>query len=237
MSNTLAYALASEQEKELLIKVFQKIEENIQEYDVEDLRRYSNSMSGIALSSRIEEWILKNELTDRIYTEEDLLSMIVELYLQINGDFKYKEHIQSICQKWIAGQIPIEISNEEAIEIPEVESLCNKRISYEMNFLIGNICDLIVVDEDDETQVDPRKLLTLLQKKVKYGVPNMTAISICESVFYDRLLSIEFAQILSDTNIGADKILNKLKFHREEIFSCLNSYPEYFRDRLSVLME
>ena len=77
----------------------------------------------------------------------------------------------------------------------------------------------------------------LLQKKVKYGVPNMTAVSICESVFYDRLLSIELAQILSDTNIGADKILNTLKFHREEVFSCLNSYPEYFRDRLSVLME
>lgn len=236
-SNTLAYALASEQEKELLIKVFQKIEENIQEYDVEDLRRYSNAMSGIALSSQIEEWIFKNELTERIYTEEDLLSMIVELYLQINGDFKYQEHIQSVCQKWIAGQIPIEISNEEAIGIPEVESLCNKRISYEMNFLIGNICDLIVVDEDDETQVDPRKLLTLLQKKVKYGVPNMTAISICESVFYDRLLSIEIAQILSDTNIGADKILNTLKFHREEISSCLDLYPEYFRDRLSLLME
>lgn len=57
------------------------------------------------------------------------------------------------------------------------------------------------------------------------------------SIFNDRLLAIELAQILSDANIGTDKILNMLKAHSEEIFSCLDSYPEYFKDRLSVLMK
>ena len=236
-TNTLAYAMATEKEKELLIKVFQKIEENIQQYSVEKLSRYSNAMSGIGLSSLIEEWIVQNELTEKIYTETELLSVIAELYLQICGDFRYQEHIQSICKKWIDGQTPTEINNKETIGIAEVESLCNKRISYEMNFLIGNICDLIEVDEENEEQVDQRNILTLLQKKVKYGVPNMTAISICESIFNDRLLAIELAQILSDANIGTDKILNMLKAHSEEIFSCLDSYPEYFKDRLSVLMK
>ncbi len=166
-----------------------------------------------------------------------MIYVITELYLQICGDFRYQEHIQSICKKWIDGQTPMEINNKETIGIAEVESLCNKRISYEMNFLIGNICDLIEVDGENEEQVDQRNILTLLQKKVKYGVPNMTAISICESVFNDRLLAIELAQILSDANIGTDKILNMLKAHSEEIFSCLDSYPEYFKDRLSVLMK
>ena len=236
-TNTLAYAMATEKEKELLIKVFQKIEENIQQYSVEKLSRYSNAMSGIGLSSLIEEWIVQNELTEKIYTETELLSVIAELYLQICGDFRYQEHIQSICKKWIDGQTPMEINNKETIGIAEVESLCNKRISYEMNFLIGNICDLIEVDGENEEQVDQRNILTLLQKKVKYGVPNMTAISICESIFNDRLLAIELAQILSNANIGTDKILNMLKAHSEEIFSCLDSYPEYFKDRLSMLMK
>lgn len=236
-TNTLAYAMATEKEKELLIKVFQKIEENIQQYSIEKLNRYSNAMSGIGLSSLIEEWIVQNELTEKIYTETELLSVIAELYLQICGEFRYQDHIQSICEKWIDGQTPMEINNKETIGIAEVETLCNKRISYEMNFLIGNICDLIEVDEENEEQVDQRNILTLLQKKVKYGVPNMTAISICESIFNDRLLAIELAQILSDANIGTDKILNMLKAHSEEIFSCLDSYPEYFKDRLSVLMK
>lgn len=187
--------------------------------------------------TELKEWIVQNELTEKIYTETELLYVITELYLQICGDFRYQEHIQSICKKWIDGQTPMEINNKETIGIAEVESLCNKRISYEMNFLIGNICDLIEVDGENEEQVDQRNILTLLQKKVKYGVPNMTAISICESVFNDRLLAIELAQILSDANIGTDKILNMLKAHSEEIFSCLDSYPEYFKDRLSVLMK
>lgn len=110
--------------------------------------------------------------------KDKLLYVITELYLQICGDFRYQEHIQSICKKWIDGQTPMEINNKETIGIAEVESLCNKRISYEMNFLIGNICDLIEVDGENEEQVDQRNILTLLQKKVKYGVPNMTAISI-----------------------------------------------------------
>ena len=87
------------------------MEENIQQYNTEELRRYANAMSRIGTSSIIEEWISQIELTERAYTETDLLSMIIELYLQINNDFKYKEHIHCICQKWIDGQPPIEISN------------------------------------------------------------------------------------------------------------------------------
>ena len=64
----------------------------------------------------------------------------------------------------------------------------------------------------------------------------MTAISICESIFNDRLLAIEISQILFDVNIRTDKIFNVLKSHSEEVFNCLDSYPEYFKDRLSMLM-
>lgn len=212
------------------------MEENIQQHAVEELRRYSNAMSGIGISSIVEEWISQNELTERTYTEADLLSMIIELYIQINNDFKFKEHIHSVCQKWIHGQPPIEISNEVSIEIMEVEKLCNKNISYEINFLIGNISDLIVLDEEDDEHFDPRDILPVLQKKVKYGVPNMTAISVCESVFNDRLLAVKISQILSDENIETDKILNVMKDYSEEIFSFLDSYPKYFKDKLSVLM-
>ena len=159
--------------------------------------------------------------------------LIVDEVLSV-GDFHFQEKCQNRIKNMLdKGTTLLFVSHS----ISQVESLCNKRISYEMNFLIGNICDLIEVDGENEEQVDQRNILTLLQKKVKYGVPNMTAISICESVFNDRLLAIELAQILSDANIGTDKILNMLKAHSEEIFSCLDSYPEYFKDRLSVLMK
>lgn len=58
-----------------------------------------------------------------------------------------------------------------------------------------------------------------------------------KAFFNDRLLAINIARILSDDNIETDKILNVLKDHSEEIFSFLDSYPKYFRDKLSVLMK
>lgn len=76
------------------------------------------------------EWI-----TEKIYTETELLYVITELYLQICGDFRYQEHIQSICKNGLMDRLQMEINNKETIGIAEVESLCNKRISYEMNFL------------------------------------------------------------------------------------------------------
>ena len=76
------------------------------------MRKYKHSL--------IEEWIVQNELTEQIYTETELLSVIAELYLQICGDFRYQEHIQSICKKWIDGQTPMEINNKETIGIAEV---------------------------------------------------------------------------------------------------------------------
>lgn len=74
-TNTLAYAMATEKEKELLIKVFQKIEENIQQYSVEKLSRYSNAMSGI-LYLQIAECALKIEIS---FTQEIRNSRSVNL--------------------------------------------------------------------------------------------------------------------------------------------------------------
>lgn len=42
------------------------------------------------------------------------------------------------------------MSTEESIGIAERESIFIKRISYDLNILIGIICGLIVVDEEDE---------------------------------------------------------------------------------------
>lgn len=50
----------------------------------------------------------------------------------------------------------------------------------------------------------------------------------------------EFNELYAETlgiTIKTRHWSNMLKSHSEEIFSCLDSYPEYFKDRLSVLMK
>ena len=234
--NTLAFALATDEEKELLQKVFLKISGVVQKYPTVKLRNYANAMSGIEQSLKIEQWIIANELVENSFSEEELLDMVIEFYLELNDDMRYRDQFQDVCQAWVKGKLPREISAEKELDISEIDDLCNKRISYELNFLIGNICDLIVIDEENDEQVDPRNTLMILQEKVKYGVPNITAISICEKIFNDRLLALKLTEILDDENIPPDRIVRRLKRKQETILSVLEEYPVYFCDRIKFAL-
>lgn len=60
-----------------------------------------------------------------------MVSMIVELYLQINDDFKYQEHIQSICQKWIEGILYSHLPGGDDDKVPaEGNLLIDDLISF-----------------------------------------------------------------------------------------------------------
>ena len=197
--DTLAYALASEKEKELLKKIFLAIEENIKKYSLEKLYKYSQTMSSIELSAKIENWIIENDIVEKNYSEEELLEKIIAFYFTTNNRIeKYKNNFYYICQLWVNGNIPFEISKKTGMDISEVDSCCSKKISYELSLFIGNICDLIFIDKDDKVQLEKAKKIMLLQKKIKYGVPTVTSISICEKIFNDRLLAIKNVRVIRE---------------------------------------
>ena len=233
--STLAYALATDEEKTLIEQFFLKIEEKLQKYTKEQLRSYSYGMSGVDLSSKIEEWIIENEVTERVISEEDLLFLIVEFFLQ-NEECKLKDKLYEICCLWIKGKTPIEISIETGCDIYDVDDVCNKMISYRLNILIGNICDLINVPEDDDTKVNPYTTLNILQNKIKYGVSSQTAISICEKIFNDRVLASKLSELLMSSTIDTDSILRIAKWFEDDIFALLNNFPEYFSERFKYLI-
>ena len=233
--NTLAYALASDTEKELLEQFFLKIEEKLQNYTTEQLRNYSYGMLGINLSVKIEEWITEKELTEKVISEDGLISLIVEFFLK-NEECKLKDRLYEICCLWIKGKTPIEISLETGCDISDVDDVCNKVLSYRLNILIGNICDLINVPEDDDTKVNPYTTLNVLQNKIKYGVSSQTAISVCEKMFNDRVLASKIREILMSDTIDTDSILRIVKWFQDDVFALLNDYPEYFSERLNYLL-
>lgn len=233
--NTLAYALASAEEKELIEQFFVKTEEKLRNYTTEQLRGYSYGMLGVDLSVKIEEWITEKELTEKVIFEDSLLALIVEFFLK-NEECKLKDKLYEICCLWINGKTPIEISLETGCDISDVDDVCNKVISYRLNILIGNICDLINVPEDDDTKVNPYTTLNVLQNKIKYGVSSQTAISVCEKMFNDRVLASKLTEILKSETIDTDSILRIAKWFEDSVFHLLNDYPGYFSERVSYLL-
>lgn len=241
---TLAYALATDEEKELLERMFEKIGEKLSNHSRERLKNYSFAMSGIDQSVKIENWIAEKDLTNVFHTEEELLDLILSFFKEITLIKKCPNEFEQICKLWIAGKTPLEISQETKCDISDIDDLCNKVISYELNFFVGNISDLIVIQEndtDDEVDVDdvvdPRKTLSILQKKIKYGVPTQTAISICEKVFNDRILSQKITSVLGDDSIEIDRIVRTIQFCDTWVLDVVEGYPEYFKDRINYLIK
>ena len=192
-------------------------------------------MIGIDLSLKIEEWIIEKKLTEKVFSEEDLLFLIVEFFLQ-NEKCKLKDKLYEICCLWIKNKTPIEISIETGCDISDVDDVCNKIISYRLNILIGNICDLINILEKDNTKDNLCATLNVLQNKVKYGVSSQTAISICEKIFNDRVLVSKISEILISNTIEPDIVLQVLKWFKEDVFALLRDYPAYFSERLNYLL-
>lgn len=231
--NTLAYWLASNEEKIQLLNIFGKAEEKLAKYSSDQLRNYSYAMSGITDSLIIEKWIVEQELVKVQYQEQDLLNKIVDFFKE-GRKIKESDKLYEICRMWINGCTPFEISQTLAIDINDVDDICSKTISYELNFFIGNINDLITIDE--ETVVNPCPIFSVLQKNVKYGVPSITAVSICEKVFNDRILSLKIANLLGNPEIQIDRIIPTIDWMKDDIFTLLQDYPQYFTDRIKFVL-
>lgn len=240
---TLAYSLASDDEKALLERIFERIGENLSNHSRDRLKNYSFAMSGINQSVRIENWIAEKDLTNVFHTEEELLDLILSFFKETTSIKKCHDEFDQICKMWIAGKTPLEISQETNCDVSDIDDLCNKIISYELNFFVGNISDLIVIQEndmddepDEDDAIDPRKTLSILQKKIKYGVPTQTAISICEKVFNDRILSQKITSVLGNDNVETDTIIRLIQFCDTLVLDVLEDYPEYFKDRVDYLI-
>ena len=241
---TLAYLLASDDEKALLERIFERIGENLSNHSRDRLKNYSFAMSGINQSVRIENWIAEKDLTNVFHTEEELLDLILSFFKETVSIKKCHDEFDQICKMWIAGKTPLEISQETNCDVSDIDDLCNKIISFELNFFVGNISDLIVIQEndtddevDEDDVVDPRKTLSMMQKKIKYGVPTQTAISICEKVFNDRILAQKITPILGDDSIEADRIVHTIQFCDTLVLDAVEAYPEYFKDRINYLIK
>ncbi len=67
-----------------------------------------------------------------------------------------------------------------------------------------------------------------LQKRLKYGLSSLSAITICELGFADRVVSTELASIIGvDTPLQGAAVV-ALGAHEEAVRVALAKYPRYF---------
>lgn len=156
--------------------------------------------------------------------------MLISFFLKTHTIKKGINFFTDICQMWLDGCSFVEMSERTLVSIADVEDICSKSLSYELSFFVGNIIDVIEINDEDS--VDPSPTLLLLQQRIKYGVKTETAVSICEKIFNDRFLANLLADEIGHDSIKIDKIKGAVKLHKENILKILSAYPTYFSERI-----
>ena len=118
-------------------------------------------------------------------------------------------------------------------DVDQLIDTCHRLISYELSFLLGNIIDLLPEMDDEETANELHSALSLLQRKLKNGVPSLTAISICESLFWDRYIAVQVSNILRNESLTSSDLDLYLMLNKDRIHAYLEELPSYFSERFS----
>ena len=224
---TLAYFLASENEKTVLEKLFSSLAKKIAEKSA-FAKVMSKSMIDINVAESVSKLITEKELNTVFYSQDKLLSIIVEFYNSIYRDDFIDE---AICVGWINGESFCSIEANTGAKTIDIEKQCGQSISFQLSFCIGNIIDYLA---DDGVNVQG---MMDLQKKVKYGVSCETSISICEKVCNERLIANKVTEIIGADGISGNKIIPLIKSHYTMIEKALESYPSYFINKFAEMIK
>ena len=230
-TKTLAYALANEAEKEQLLSIWDKIATKVRRLSTQQIANFSRAMTGIEMGKAIESWLIQSQITSVVYTEDQLVALIVSFFLENNSSPKKYDDFKAICEGWLSGKSFFELSNETGRSIADIETICSKQISYELSYLVGNIMDILEITE--EMPVNPYSTLNTIQRRLKYGVDSESAVSICEKVFNDRVIAQHIVRLLGSKDIGVDTIIPIIQLRKEAILTLLHPYPRYFTERIN----
>ncbi len=160
----------------------------------------------------------------------DILTLLISFFLETHTLKKEIGCFADICQMWLDGCSFVEMHECTSLPIADLEDICSKSISYELSFFVGNIIDIIEINDEDI--VNPLPNLLLLQRRLKYGVKTETAVSVCEKIFNDRFLANLLADKIGHDAIEANSIVGVMKSHKEDILDILSAYPTYFSERV-----
>lgn len=218
LENTLAFYLATQEEKMLLRQIFDAIVSKI-EGQIGNISKYTGTMISMEDADKIIEWIEHNNINTDKRIAKELLDLIENVFGEVYPSLNLKK---GFALSWVRGDSYEQMNKDYEIKIHDIEKLCQYNVSYQMSFFVGNIIDLV---DAECVNIDA---LNLLQQALRYGVNTKTEVSICEKIFNDRFLAKQMKDIIGNNGVSTDEIIKFVKSKKKEMLSLLSSYPSYF---------
>ena len=245
---TLAYHLATEDQRGDLEWLFQAIAANIQSKvpSAKQRKAYSRTLFGVRTSLAIHEWTHDNSAAlASTVNDEDLLKIIWPmLVLGISGSlFRRCTQPSSLIEfalRWIDGESPVALleylsgsgvrfGNGERPRRPimdNVVELCENALAFEGVLVIAAVIEALrLKDNEDDALV---KRLEILQKRLKYGVKEPRAILLHEIGFADRVVAAELAEVVGPRATTKSRLLRIMREKQDRMAEALAGFPSYY---------
>jgi superfamily II DNA/RNA helicase len=248
---TLAHFLANETQKKQIEDLFWVLAQNIQTRipDVKTRIAFGKTMYGVPDSLVISNWLIEHAANiPSEYTHQQLFEFfwpIIAINVH-NPNFSKCNTPSALAvlgNSWIQGKT-FELLYKEFIEsgakymagtqlwsykIEDVIDICENGLAYHGILMLSAIIELIpsLEIEEGDGLIDA---IRILQKKIKYGLPDQMAIMLYELGFADRVVAIELSTLLIDIPVEKDIVVHSLKAKQAEVFQKLNLYPSYFSE-------
>lgn len=103
-----------------------------------------------------------------------------------------------------------------------------KALSFEGTLILSSIISFLDLYNDKYNIKNLVTILTIFQKKLKYGLNSINAISIYEMGFIDKFIALELSQLMDSEVVNNKEIKVFLTTNSEEVENILRKYPSYF---------
>lgn len=255
---TLAFFLADEQRKKHILELFQLLAKNISTKITDPARRktYGRTLYGFQDAKAIEEWVKSNAVSLLSTIDETkTLDLVWPLFSQhIDGGvfkkFDNSDVLKEIVHEWIGGKPFCNLLKtirkrktkmiwgikRREFKIEHVVDVCKGTLAYDGALLIGALCEFIESLDQDFTR-DLLNLFRLFQKRIKYGLPTETAITLYELGFSDRVISQDLTASLNLSATQKKDVVKALKLDRDRAIAVMEKYPSYFQKRMNEIQE
>lgn len=247
---TLAYHLADDSKKALLIELFTAIKSNIETKIPEDNKRkiFSKTLFGIYENKVIIDWLDEN--INALISTNDIEQLETRIWNFLKSRIKNKnfrnmnmpQYLDDIYNNWINNKSYGFIFNELAnlnirmgstsnarhLTVDYIAEICEKALSFEGTLILSSIIEFLNLYEDIHDISNLKSYLNQFQKKLKYGLNSRNAIFIYEMGFVDKFISLELSNLLEEEILSSTRIKRFLKSNNEEVENILIKYPSYF---------
>ncbi len=255
---TLAHSLASPEQQELLTDVFESVARRIEKLvpETHTQHRFGRTLLGIDQALAIEVWVKGNEQAlEQLGSEDELFELLWPLMVVLSEEKLLTETdpdgaLKGLAKGWLAGcsfgKLLQELDAIDAsypygryrrsFDVDLIVDLCEQTFGFESALLLAAVNESFAAIATEKSAERFKGYADLLQKRLKYGLPNRECVAYFEAGFSDRVIAqaLSFGVIWETARTTYD-VRGLARGYPDDFEAILGNFPSHFTHVLQII--